>query len=551
MKNGLKFIFITALLLKIALPVLFANEDRPEIVLNPYPVPEIPYKEPSLYADFFENNIFERLEKYLMFSTKTKELLNILESAGRINAFDEVPDSALFTNRNGKERLTLDQIKRGPDVGPGPVTDDTWVITKGKGAGRSPGFFMVDSTGEKYLIKLDRKQYPEMITSCEVIGTKLFHAIGYNVPQNTICYFSPEILTVAENATYYDSDGFEKKFTLEKALTLLEENAYRNRDGQYRAVASKLLDGVPKGYVSFRSSRSGDENDRISHFDRREMRAYQVFSAWLNHHDARRGNTLDMLIEKDNGWYLKQYLIDFGSCLGSHNMKYKYAEAGHTYVIDFWEVMKSWFSLGFYKKPYHRPVAPYSPAVGYITSDVFHPGKWKPMIPNLAFDKMTNVDAFWAAKIVMSFTDDQIRAGVDAGGLSISRDSEYLVQVIIARRDKIGRYWFSQVNPLDTFELSKTQEGYVFSFENLYKKYDFLGADEKVVYEVDFIDKDDAVIKTIELINTENCVIPSDVISAKPSALRIRTIGKEEKWQKAVSVFLDEELALCGITREN
>lgn len=542
---------LSAILIAFLVQSIHAEETQSSIALNPYPVPDIPYKEQSLYADFFENNLFERLEKYLMLSTKTKELLNIIEPAGRVNVFDEVPDSTLFTNRNGKKLLSLDEIKKGPDLGHGPITDQKWVITKGKGTGRTPGFFIVDSTGEKYLIKIDRKQYPEMLTSCEVIGSKLFHAIGYNVPQNTICYFKPDILTVADGATYYDSDGFKKKYTLEKALALLEEHAYRNREGYYRAVASKILDGVPKGYVSLRSSRTADVNDRIPHYDRREMRAYKVFSSWLNHHDARRGNTLDMLIEKENGWFLKQYLIDFGSCLGSHNMQSKYSEAGHTYVIDFWEIMKSWLSLGFYKKPYHRPVTPFSPAVGYITSDVFDPGKWKPMIPNFAFDKMTNADAFWAAKIVMSFTDQQIQAVIEAGELSISRDKEYLFQVITNRRDKIGQYWFSQINPLDGFRLNKTDAEITFLFDNLYKKYDFSSPSEKVTYIVDFIAANGDVLSTIEVINTEKFIIPSHVISKKPSIIRICTIGREKKWKKGVSVSLDDELQISGINREN
>ena len=418
-----------------------ANDDIPaNTVLNPYPVPEIKYKDQSLYADFFDNHVFERLEKYLMLSTKAKEIIGIEEQAYRINSFDEVPDSPLFTNRNGKTRMSIDEVKRGADTGPGPDVQGAWTIKKGKVEGRNPGFFIEDSKGDTYLIKLDRKKYPEMISSCEIIGSKFFHAIGYNVPQNTICYFRPEIITVAEDATYYDTDGFEKPFTLEKALSLLEASAYRNADGYYRSVASKIISGVPKGYVSLRSAREMDRNDQILHQNRRELRAYKVFSSWLNHHDARRGNTLDMLIETEKGWFLKQYLIDFGSCLGSHNMLYKYAEAGHTHVIDFWEILKSWISLGFYSKPYYRRVMPFSPAVGYIRADVFEPGQWKPMIPNYAFDAMTNRDAFWAAKIVMSFTDEQIRAIVETGRLSLSRDRDYLTEIIIKRRDKIGEY---------------------------------------------------------------------------------------------------------------
>jgi hypothetical protein len=549
MKIDTKFYFLFILLLILPVCAIAQDDMSGNIHLNKYPVPEIKYKDQSLYADFFDNHVFERLEKYLMFSTKSKELLGIYDPAQRVNAFDEVPDSTLFTNRNGKKLMRIEDIKKGADTGPGPDTNGKWIIKKGKVEGRNPGFFIVDSTGEKYLIKLDRKKYPEMISSCEVIGSKFFYAMGYNVPQNTICYFNPDILTVAEDARFYDSDGFEKTFTLEKALTLLEESAYRNRDGYYRAVASKILDGVPKGYVSFRSNRRQDENDIVAHQNRREIRGYKVFSSWLNHHDARRGNTLDMLIESENGWYLKQYMIDFGSCLGSHNMFYKYAEAGNTYVIDMWETLKAWFSLGFYKRPYHRPVVPFSPAVGYITSDIFEPGEWKPMIPNFAFDTMTNRDAYWAAKIVMSFTDEQIKALVDTGQLSISRDREYLTKIIIERRDKIGEYWFRQVNPLDMFILDKNASGYSLSFENLYAKYGF--GKDAVSYDVAFIDADGHEAVKATGLKSETIPIPAAIMNNTPFTVRIRSKGAEKSWYKAVDVLVSNEMQISGIIREN
>jgi len=349
---------------------------------------------------------------------------------------------------------------------------------------------------------------------------------------------------VADDAHFYDSDGFEKQLTLEHALTLLEESAFRNAQGKYRAVASKILSGVPKGYVSLRSSRDECINDCVTHQNRREMRAYKVFSAWLNHHDARRGNTLDMLIEENEGWYLKQYLIDFGSCLGSHNMYGKYAEAGHTNVVDVWEMLKSWVSLGLYKKPYYRQVMPFSPAVGYITSDVFEPEKWEPMIPNFAFDNVTTRDAFWAAKIVMSFSDEQIQAIVATGDLSIKRDREYLVKVIQERRDKVGQYWFSQINPLDNFRLEKNTEGYVLSFENLYKAYQCEGFDAPISYTYSFMNKSLTS-------NAEQVLLPASIVDNVPITIDIKTIGKYKKWKKAVSIAIDDTMSIRGIERKD
>jgi hypothetical protein len=62
-------------------------------------------------------------------------------------------------------------------------------------------------------------------------------------------------------------------------------------------------------------------------------------------------------------------------------------------------------------------------------------------------------DTFWAAKKVMSFTDEQLRALVETGEYSDPAAAEYLVRVLAERRDKIGRVYFSRVLPLDNFRI--------------------------------------------------------------------------------------------------
>jgi hypothetical protein len=45
----------------------------------------------------------------------------------------------------------------------------------------------------------------------------------------------------------------------------------------------------------------------------------------------------------------------------------------------------------------------------------FEPQNWRPEYPNPAFLNATDDDAFWAAKAVMAFSDDDIRAIVNTG----------------------------------------------------------------------------------------------------------------------------------------
>jgi hypothetical protein len=64
---------------------------------------------------------------------------------------------------------------------------------------------------------------------------------------------------------------------------------------------------------------------------------------------------------------------------------------------------------------------------------------------------MTVPDAYWGAKLVASFTDEQIAAALDAAHYEDPRAARYLLPVLIERRDKVARYWFSRVAPLDFF----------------------------------------------------------------------------------------------------
>jgi hypothetical protein len=77
--------------------------------------------------------------------------------------------------------------------------------------------------------------------------------------------------------------------------------------------------------------------------------------------------------------------------------------------------------------------------VGVFDSKDYDPGHWKPVTPSylplLAVDRF---DAFWGAKIIMRFTEPQIRAAVSEGKLSDPKAVDYLVRVLIERQRKTG-----------------------------------------------------------------------------------------------------------------
>ena len=79
--------------------------------------------------------------------------------AQNVNTIDEVPDSSWFTNRIGTRALTIDEIVRGPNVGP-PPDPSRWVIWRGKTSGSHPGFTAKDANGQTWFLEFDPPYYP-------------------------------------------------------------------------------------------------------------------------------------------------------------------------------------------------------------------------------------------------------------------------------------------------------------------------------------------------------------------------------------------------------
>jgi hypothetical protein len=240
-------------------------------------------------------------------------------------------------------------------------------------------------------------------------------------------------------------------------------------DNRYRAVASKFLPGRPIGPFKYYGTRSDDPNDVIPHEHRRELRGLQVFSAWLNHDDSRAVNTLDSVETVNGRRYVRHYLIDFGSTLGSGSIQAQKPRAGWEYIWEPAPVFRRIFTLGLWDSSWIRIRYPDMPSIGRFESKVFDPARWKPEYPNPAFLNALPDDSYWAAKIVMAFTDEDIRAVVRTGGLSDPKAEQYLIDTLIERRNKIGRLYFNSVLSIDHLTLA----GGNLEFEHLSSLYGF------------------------------------------------------------------------------
>jgi len=375
--------------------------------------------------------------------------------AVNINTVDEVPDSSWFTNRLGREAWTVERLVKGPDTLAGP--SGTWTIVSGKMEGRAPGFTIRDGTGQIYFVKFDPPSNPEMASGAEVISTKFFHAFGYHVPENYIATVRRDALVIGEGARIEDDNGRRREMDSRDLDDLLKRGA-RHSDGSYRVLASKALEGKPVGPFRYYGTRPDDPNDIFPHEHRRELRGLLVFCAWLNHDDSRSINSFDSLVTSGARTIVRHHLLDFGSTLGSGTTQAQSTRAGNEFVWESRPTLITMLTLGFYVRPWIKVPYPDIPAVGRIESTYFRPEEWKPEYPNPAFTNARPEDRFWAARILANVSDDGVKAVVGTARFSDSKATEYLTDVLLARKSKVLKSWLNATNPVVSPLLSQGGE---------------------------------------------------------------------------------------------
>lgn len=410
----------------------------------PRPVKQIAKRDVDDLYDFLENS-------FVTPRTAGKAARQGARHALDVNTLGDVPENAWYTNRHYYHRMSIEELKRGPGNST-PPAPGKWRLISAKTNGVTPGFVIEDEHQNRYVLKLDPPQFPELASAADVIGSKAFYALGYNTPENYIVHFRRENLEIGKGIMWRDAGGRKHPLTIRLLGEMLKAQP-KGADGTYRGMASRYIPGELVGPFSYSGMRSDDPNDTVPHENRRELRGLGVIAAWLNHHDTKAVNSMDALVEENGIRYLKHYLLDFGDILGSDGVQPKHAWSGHEYTIDGKGSLTQMVTFGFNVPRWARANYPAFTGVGRFDSWSFDPLSWKPNYPNPAFLLMDSEDAFWAAKQVAAFTDAEIRALVETGEYSDPRASAWIADSLIKRRDKIAQAWFSKVLPLDNFKV--------------------------------------------------------------------------------------------------
>ena len=536
-----------------------AHEPVPDDMMN---ISQPAERNINIIADAFDKQIIEQIEQSLDLSRQLRNISGKRKEAYNTDDFDEVANSSWFVNRNFLKKMSLEEIFKGPDKGNGPDTSGIWTIFRTKSQGRTAGFQIQDSRGDKYVIKLNPPGYLEMIIGAELISTKLFFAAGYNTPENYRVYFRPEILVLGENVKIIDEKGKKRLMTvsdLEDILTRVELLP----DGLIPAIASKYIEGKLLGPFRYTGTRKDDPNDIIPHQHRRELRGLRVIAAWLLHYDTKAGNTMDSYVNDGNRSYVRHYLMDFGSTLGSSASKPATTKTGFENHFDPHVVFLNFISLGLYVRPWEKLKENEYNSIGNYESSLFRSEKFKFLTPNPAFENMTVRDAYWGAKIVMSFTDEQIKTAVSSAGYSDQDAADYLSRTIIERRDIVGRYWFSKVNPLDKFKvIVDSSEGSFLGFSDLAIDGGLVHGKDSY-YQIVIRRSDGTRYSKVVLENDTNFKLPkfaSDNLSTEdPNIFLVEIRTRRESsglWSKRVTVFVvyredSENYEIVAIRRES
>lgn len=473
-----------------------------------------------------------------------------------VNTLDEAVDGPWFVNRHGSKRMSIEELVRGPNRGEPPDPTETWTIFRSKGQGITPGFEIRDESGDRYVIKLDPVEVPELASAAEVIATKIFYAIGYHVAENYVVRVHPDRFAIEPGTQIEDRFGDKSSLTPFRFRRSIRRIP-RLADGTMRVTASEYVPGIPIGHRRYYETRTDDPNDIVPHEDRREQRGLRLFSAWLNHDDTRAQNTIDSWVEENGKHHVRHYLLDFGSTFGSGSVDMQLAHLSFHYSMDFPLIKKNLVGFGFHVPEYRKadwPEFPEYKSVGRWESELFDAVKWRNDYPNPAFMRMTARDAFWAAKILMKFTREELAAIVETGEYSNPENARHLLEVLVARQLKCGRFGINAINPLDEF---RVEDGALW-FVNLSERYGFVEAPTS--YEIQWFAFDNQTGARSELSPKKT---QRETSSSLPTArsresfllAEIRSIHPENPhWKTSIAVTLRPGPAgyeIVGIERES
>ncbi len=377
-----------------------------------------------------------------------------------VNTLGEVMDGPWFVNRHGRRRMSREELIRGSGSDEPPLVTEALQVLVVKPAGLRPGLLVTDARRNSYLLRFDPPGFEELATGAEMVASRFFHALGYHVGENYIVRINRGQLVASEAGQAVSSAGRTRALT-ELDIDQFLRAVAAGPGPTYRAVATRLPSAQSQvlGPYQMFGVRSDDPNDVVPHEHRRDLRGLFVFSAWLNNNNMRAVNTSDVLVDEGGIPHIRHHLFDFTTTLGSGVLdEPKRAWEGRERLYPGMSTASAnVLGFGVYTRPWMRASYPKLRGVGHIDYETFDPERWTTNHQIAPFVNRLPDDTFWAAKLVMAFTDEDIRAIVSTGQYSDPAAAAWLAECLIERRNRIGRAYLGRVLPLDNFRVENGQ----------------------------------------------------------------------------------------------
>jgi hypothetical protein len=325
-------------------------------------------------------------------------------------------------------------------------------------------------------------------------------------------------------------------------------------------VATREIDGTPLGPFYLYGKRNDDPNDFIPHDYRRELRGLRLISAWINNFDVHTGNVGDYYVNEGGQHFVKHYFTRFTSTLGSFILGVQPASRGAQNYLDPHEIAISTLTLGFKVDQWEKNWAKFDPkrypSIGFIPTEGFEPLSYKFVFPAPAFENMTDLDGFWAAKIITGFDNSTLKQIVRQGHYSDSAATDYLVSLLAQRRDVIGRSYFTKLNPLDGFSLDVSRNPAILKFTDLAVRLGYRDANH-TTYQAEVRRNGSLLMRSTEWRTQERLILPKLQSTNRGGqwevTIRLKEDGAKE-YSSPVRVYIEYDIdgqpVLVGLLRD-
>ena len=175
------------------------------------PLTKEPPPFPVESANFRAQNFFYKIIENTFKAPGERQPAQGVIPAQGVNTLGEVMDGPWFVNRHAKKRLGPEELLRGPGDQDPPSRQASWRVLTVRKYDVRPGLLIHDADNTLYLLRFDPRDRLEMATGAGMIGSRLYHALGYWVPETYLVQFDRSELVAAPEGEDINAVGVARK----------------------------------------------------------------------------------------------------------------------------------------------------------------------------------------------------------------------------------------------------------------------------------------------------------------------------------------------------